>query len=96
MKIPKKLNILGCKWKINVDKLDKALGECNQKNRTILLHEDCSNPDRFYDSFYHEITHALLMSSTSFSLATNEQVVVPLSKAIRDFTNQMIKIQEIK
>ena len=89
--IPRMLKILNTTWKINLNKTMKKglLGQCNNTTRVIDILET-ENYEVLEDTFYHESTHALLMSCCGREHNT-EDVVVPLAKGIKDFTNQIVK-----
>ena len=101
VKFPKNIKLLGTTWKIDVvEHLSNASGRINDDERIILIKKsnfkNKRHVERFEDTIFHELTHALLKVSCAHSLYTNEQIVVPLSKAIRDLTLQMVKINSNK
>ena len=90
---PKKLRILNTIWKIKLHKKDnKKLGWTDNTERTInIVLEEKSSIERINETFYHELTHAVLYS---FGASENEkhEFVIPLSNAIREVFTQLNKI----
>ncbi len=91
-KVPKKIKILGTTWTVKIlsEKPSDALGQTFNKSCVIKLWFDKKdhNPERFEQTFYHELTHALIFSCTGPTHNT-EDVVIPLSKGLKQIFEQL-------
>lgn len=63
MQMKKEVDILGTKYKIVIEELENADGECNQLNKVIRVRKDTINRTHFNQIMRHEIIHAYQFES---------------------------------
>lgn len=98
MKIPTEFYLFGCKWKVvfDNDMLDNAgnYGECRMTEKTIYLASKSHGKERPQESigetFYHELTHAILDSAGYEKLSKDERMVSLIGRLLHqvEFTKK--------
>lgn len=62
----------------------KRLGDCERNSGCIRL-DTATNPENLEHTFYHELAHALLYTTTKPKLSDNEDFVDSLGAALHQF-----------
>lgn len=93
MKIPSEFYLFGCKWRVIFDNdfLDNSgnYGECRFTEKVICLASKSHGKERpkeaIQETFYHELTHAILTSAEYEKLSKDERLVSLFGRLLQQF-----------
>ena len=93
-KIPRKFEILNNEWSVEIhDKICGRIGDCSNSKRLIRLTKT-KDMNRLIDCYFHELSHSILF--TILPDFNKENVVAPLSLAIRDVVLGLVELNTEK